>query len=131
MYFRWNYLFVTVINFNRSVVVNSYYVDDNDDSYTRNVKIVLNPEVWMNSALRVAYHNSVSILIIHNLSKRIVKWFLLIVLIIVLLFFLLINIIIQIIKRINLSLYYMQPWWMSLKPSSDVREKSKVVHSAD
>lgn len=51
-----------VINFNRSVVINSYYVDDNDDSYTRTVKIILNPEVWMNSALKVAYHNSV-----HNL----------------------------------------------------------------
>lgn len=54
----------SVINFNRSVVVNSYYVDDNDDSYTRTVKVVLNPEVWMNSALRVAYHNSVCMHII-------------------------------------------------------------------
>ncbi|XP_060856834.1 uncharacterized protein LOC132934536 [Metopolophium dirhodum] len=47
-----------VINFNRSIVINSHYDDDNDDSYTRNVKIVLNPDAWMNSALRVAYHNS-------------------------------------------------------------------------
>lgn len=56
-----NVVFVkfAVINFNRSIVVNSHYVDDNDDSYTRNVKIVLNPEAWLNSALRVAYHNSV------------------------------------------------------------------------
>ncbi|VVC30431.1 Hypothetical protein CINCED_3A001550 [Cinara cedri] len=47
-----------VINFNRSIVINSYFIDDNDDSYTRNIRMVLNPEVWMNSALRVAYHNS-------------------------------------------------------------------------
>lgn len=40
-------------------MINSHYDDDNDDSYSRNVKIVLNPEAWMNSALRVAYHNSV------------------------------------------------------------------------
>jgi len=40
-------------------VINSHYDDDNDDSYSRNVKIVLNSEAWMNSALRVAYHNSV------------------------------------------------------------------------
>lgn len=40
-------------------MINSYYDDENDDSYTRNVKVILNPDAWMNSALRVAYHNSV------------------------------------------------------------------------
>jgi hypothetical protein len=55
-------------------VVNSYYVDDNDDSYTRNVKIVLNPEAWLNSALRVAYHNSVSKIVIKLDKKMLVHY---------------------------------------------------------
>ncbi|XP_050528812.1 uncharacterized protein LOC126898616 isoform X2 [Daktulosphaira vitifoliae] len=49
---------VKVINFNRSVVIKSHYDDETDDSYTRNVMVVLNPQAWMNSALKVSYHNS-------------------------------------------------------------------------
>lgn len=51
----------SVINFNRSFMINSHYAGENDDSYSRNVKIILNPLAWLDSAIRVTYHNSVRI----------------------------------------------------------------------
>ncbi|XP_025406452.1 uncharacterized protein LOC112680523 [Sipha flava] len=47
-----------VINFNRSIMINSHYAGENDDSYSRNVKIILNPLAWLDSAIKVTYHNS-------------------------------------------------------------------------